>query len=188
MPEVVLASASPRRRELLASLDIPFEVTAAPVDESIQTGEPISHYVRRLAMAKAKAGQEIYPECIILAADTAIALGNQIFGKPGSLEEARLMLQTLCGKKHTVHTGVAIAYHDKTKVIETVTAITFMSLDKKTIEDYLSTLEWKDKAGAYAFQGKAANFIERIEGSPSGVIGLPLAETALLLKEFGCTL
>ena len=180
MLKVVLASASPRRRELLASLDIPFEVGTASVDESIQTGETISHYVRRLAMAKAKAGQEIYPERIILAADTAIALGNQIFGKPGSMEEARLMLQ--------VHTGVAVAYHDKTKVIETVTTITFMSLDKQTIEDYLSTLEWKDKAGAYALQGKAARFIESIKGSPSGVIGLPLAETALLLKEFGCTL
>ena len=188
MLKVVLASASPRRRELLASLDIPFEVGTASVDESIQTGETISHYVRRLAMAKAKAGQEIYPERIILAADTAIALGNQIFGKPGSMEEARLMLQALGGKKHAVHTGVAVAYHDKTKVIETVTAITFMSFDKKTIEDYLSTLEWKDKAGAYALQGKAARFIESIKGSPSGVIGLPLAETALLLKEFGCTL
>jgi len=186
VPELVLASASPRRRELLAYLGVPFKVLPIPTDESRYPNETPSAYVRRVALQKAKASQSVEPQAVIIAADTIVALGEQVFGKPTSKTEAFSMLTTLSAKTHTVHTGVAIVYLHRAKVIETITSVTFMALDESSIHAYLSCQEWQDKAGAYALQGKAICFIEKINGSPSGVIGLPLPETTLLLKEFGC--
>ena len=186
VPKLVLASASPRRRELLTYLGVPFKVLPIPMDESRYSNEAPSVYVRRLALQKAKAVQSVEPQTVIIAADTIVALGGQIFGKPTSKTEAFSMLTTLSAKTHTVHTGVAIVYLDRAIVIETVTSVTFMALDEPSIHAYLACHEWQDKAGAYALQGKAIRFIEKIDGSPSGVIGLPLPETTLLLKEFGC--
>ena len=192
MPELLLASASSRRKELLELIDVEFSSQAMDIDESVHPEELPAAYVERLAREKAQAGLLAQPEKIVLAADTTVVLEGQILGKPESEVQARSMLQQLSGSRHQVLTGIALASQmaGRLKIESQVvsTEVLFATLSEQQIEAYIHTGEPMDKAGAYGIQGKAALFVERIEGSYSNVVGLPLAETGKLLERFGFSL
>lgn len=174
---VVLASGSPRRRELLDQLGLAFVVVVPHVDETPQPGEQPVALVRRLAVAKA-AAVEGDP---VLGADTIVEVDGEILGKPVDADDARRMLRRLSGRSHRVHTGVAVRSGERTQVEVTTTIVTFAPLTPPLIEWYLGTGEPFDKAGAYAVQGHGGVFVETIRGSVSNVVGLPLSTVARLL-------
>ena len=188
--QVYLASQSPRRRALLKQIGVTFRVLAPDVNEAALPRETPAAYVERIARIKAEvAWMRIVERRMarhpVLAADTAVILGRRILGKPGSDTEARAMLKTLSGRTHRVLTVVALVHENKLKLATAVTTVTFRRLAPGEIVHYVASGEPHDKAGAYGIQGLAATFIARIEGSYSGVMGLPLFETANLLKTFG---
>lgn len=197
-PKIWLASKSPRRQALLAQVGVAFDVLrlreangrAPDVLEVAHDGEPALHYVERIARTKANAGwhsmglRGLEPRPV-LGADTEVVLDGVIFGKPADDDAARAMLARLAGRTHDVATAVAIRFEDVTEVAISVSQVTMRKLSSREIERYLRTGEPFDKAGGYAVQGRAAAFITRIEGSYSGVMGLPLAETADLLARIG---
>ncbi|MHB1231433.1 MAG: Maf family protein [Burkholderiales bacterium] len=188
--QVYLASQSPRRRELLRQIGVKFRVLAPHVDEAALPREAPDSYVERIARCKAEVAwaritERQRPRHPVLAADTAVVLGRRILGKPADDAEARTMLKALSGRTHQVLTAVAIAHEDRLRLATSVTAVTFRRLAPSEIARYVASGEQRDKAGAYGIQGLAATFIARIEGSYSGVMGLPLFETASLLKTFG---
>jgi len=183
-PRILLASASPRRSELLRQVGIVHEVRPVDVDESVRDGEAPSAYVLRLAEAKAAAlWQRLEPgeRRPVLAADTTVALEGEIFGKPGSLAEARAMLGRLSGRTHEVHTAVALLHAGGSGARVSSSSVSLRELSRAEIDWYWSTGEPADKAGGYAVQGRAAAFISHIAGSYSGIMGLPLYETWELL-------
>lgn len=198
---IYLASTSPRRRELLASIGVAFtllpfrgkERQDAAIDETPLAGEAPAVYALRIARAKAEQGKLLMyarglPALPVLAADTTLDVDNAIIGKPADAAEAIAILLRLSGRSHRVITTVALAATTQTDVAHSVSAITrvrFRHLNWREIERYVASGEPLDKAGAYGIQGAAAMFIERIEGSPSGVMGLPLCETVLLLRRAG---
>ncbi len=189
--EIILASASPRRAELLRSAGIRFEALASEVDEIRSPGETVSAMVLRLAEAKARAvsAQICEPQepTIVIGADTAVELDGKAFGKPGSAEVARIMLEKLSGKTHRVVTGlVVIRLPDglTERAVET-TSVRFAPLSEKEIAQYAATGEPLDKAGGYAIQGFAGRFVERVEGCYFNVVGLPLARLYRTLVELG---
>jgi septum formation protein len=179
---LILASQSPRRKQLLSQVGIEFTVIPADIDESIRLQESPRDYVQRMALEKAQANLPHYPEDPILGADTIVVLGNNIFLKPKDKNDFIDMLQQLSGNTHQVLTAVALATQQRTDIIVTDTAVAFRELSLAEIENYWSTGEPQDKAGGYALQGHAAAFIKTISGSWTGVIGLPLCETLELLK------
>ncbi len=184
MEPLILASASPRRRELLGRTGIPFEVFAADVDESISL--PAPQAVAELSRRKAEASRRAHPGRWILAADTLVSVEGKILGKPADEAEARAMLRQLSGRTHQVCTGVTVCSPSGAELTRTdVSSVTFAEVSDLEIARYVSGGEPMDKAGAYAIQGGAAQWIERMEGSPSGVIGLPLALVRALLREAG---
>jgi septum formation protein len=174
--DLVLASQSPRRSELLRNAGIPFRVQAADVDETPLPGEPPVDYVRRLAHAKANA----VPGNLVLGADTVVVASGEILGKPANPADATRMLQLLSGRSHEVITGVCLAGAE-TIVAHDTTTVFFSPLTGEEIAGYVATGEPMDKAGAYAIQGLASRFVERIEGSYSNVVGLPVALVYRLL-------
>ena len=186
-PSILLASASPRRHELLKQLDVTFSVSAANIDESIIDGEMPRDYVIRMAREKALKGLEqtmgLMPA---LGSDTIVLLNDKILCKPESRAEAESMLQSLSGQTHHVYSSVAIAL-EPDNVLDTIniTAVTFGDMPVAWIRHYCQSDEPMDKAGAYAVQGGTGQYIRRIEGSYSGVMGLPLFETAELLRRAG---
>jgi len=183
-PRILLASASPRRSELLRQVGIAHEVRPVDVDESVRDGEAPSAYVLRLAEAKAAAlWQRLEPgeRRPVLAADTTVALEGEIFGKPGSLAEVRAMLGRLSGRTHEVHTAVALLHAGGSGARVSSSSVSLRELSRAEIDWYWSTGEPADKAGGYAVQGRAAAFISHIAGSYSGIMGLPLYETWELL-------
>ena len=185
-PRLILASGSPRRRELLGLLGVTFEVQAADVDEAVRAGEAPAGYVERLAREKAHAVAVRVPGAVVLAADTSVVVDEDILGKPGaSVEEGARMLRRLSGRVHQVMTGVAVAHGEVTHAAVVTTDVRFKPLSEAEIAWYLSTREGHDKAGGYAVQGHAGAFITALSGSSSSVIGLPLAETAALLERVG---
>ena len=185
-----LASRSPRRAELLQQLGIETVFMAADVDETPLPDELPQEYVLRLARAKAETGlaalqvqgSEVLP---LLAADTTVAIDGLILGKPEDDADARAMLLRMSGRWHEVHTGVAVASASGVHVRLSTTRVQMTTLDEATIQAYIATGEPRDKAGAYGIQGLASSFICRIEGSYSGVMGLPVFETSELLKQAG---
>jgi septum formation protein len=190
--KIILASQSPRRVALLKQMNIACLVMPADIDESVFSGELPSHYVLRLAEQKALAivaklnGEHAdWPDLNlpILAADTAVALGNTIFGKPENDADAFNMLKKLSGSTHQVHTAIALAFKGKCETAINTTQVTMMPLSDAMINAYIATNEHCDKAGSYAIQGLAGNWIKRIEGSYTGVMGLPVFETAMLLDK-----
>ncbi len=184
---LVLASASPRRRELLSQLGLNFTVSAADIDETPHPVEEAGAYVQRLAREKARAVAARHPGAWVLAADTTVALGPELLGKPRDAEEARAMLSRLSGRTHEVHTGVALAgRHEEALVVRT--RVTFRTLSPGEVAWYAGTGEPLDKAGAYAVQGKGGFLVAAVEGSPTNVIGLPLGETLALLERAGVPL
>lgn len=188
-----LASGSPRRRELLQQLGLHFERIHADIDESVLPGEAAAAYAERLARAKADAGWAVVqscglPERVLLAADTTVVLDGEIFGKPVDEADARRMLAAFSGRTHQVITAVAVREAQRSEVAVSVTDVTFRALSDADIQRYLDSGEAYDKAGAYGIQGKASVFVARIEGSFTGVVGLPMFETADLLARFGYVL
>lgn len=188
---LILASASPRRRELLSEARIPFEVFPADVDESPIEGEPPHLYASRVARDKATAISQNHPERWVLGADTVVAVSDQILGKPCTQEEARGMLHLLSGRPHEVITAVALIRSTRTSPIldmiefDVISQVVFRTLTEREILDYVETGEPMDKAGAYAIQGGAAGFVERYAGSWSNIVGLPMDEVLSHLSDLG---
>ncbi|THK43164.1 septum formation inhibitor Maf [Methylophaga sp. SB9B] len=185
-PKVYLASASPRRKELLTQIGVNFSILSIAVDESVKSGENPSDYVERIALAKARAGWDILQTDFrpVIGADTAVVLPTQqILGKPESLDQARDFLGQLSGIQHQVLSAVAIVWQQQYWLSLQISDVRFKTLTNTEIDWYLATGEGKDKAGGYAVQGLAAMFIENISGSYSGVMGLPLFETRQLLQQ-----
>ena len=197
-PRIYLASQSPRRRELLKQVGINFEMLLlrsdlrrmVDVDETPHAGELPDEYVRRICKNKARAGWDArqfrnLPPFPVLAADTTVTLDGNILGKPRDREDAAAMLRQLSGRQHQVLSAVAAALDERIEMRMSTTNVTFVALSEERIHRYLLTNEGHDKAGAYGIQGHAGAFVQRIEGSYSGVMGLPLFETVELLRVFG---
>jgi septum formation protein len=181
---LVLASASPRRRELLAAAGIAVEVLPVDVDETSASGETPDAHVQRLARQKAVAGLARRPKAVVLGADTIVVVAGQILGKPRDAEDAARMLRLLSGRVHEVLTGVALASARGISVEMARTQVWFGALSEAEIADYIASGEPRDKAGAYAVQGLASRFVVRIDGSYSNVVGLPVALVYRLLKDY----
>jgi septum formation protein len=181
--KIILASRSPRRVELLAQLGVQCEIVPADIDESALAGEDPALYVQRLAKAKALAIAATHADHAlpILAADTTVALGQDILGKPADAAEAMAMLSRLSGSVHLVHTAVAVYQGGAVQCLLSTTQVEMMQVPNHVLQDYVASGEPMDKAGAYGIQGRAGAWIARISGSYSGVMGLPLHETAQLL-------
>ncbi len=182
---ITLASASPRRRELLDQIQVNYYVHAVNIDETPVKGESPLHYVERLAQAKAHAAYKDYPFRPSLGSDTAVVYQNKILGKPENEQHALEMLRLLSGQTHRVMTAVAICAGDFVRCVTKVSEVEFSVISDQQINAYWQTTEPIDKAGGYAIQGIAAQFIKNINGSYSGVMGLPLYETCGLLKLAG---
>lgn len=187
MPTIYLASRSPRRVELLKQMGVLCITHPSDIDETQVSGESPVDYVTRLAQEKAEACLQIlsakqasYP---LLAADTTVELNGSVLGKPENDNDARHMLASLAGSLHQVHTAVALAYMNKIEVVLSTTTVEMMQLSQAQIEHYILSGEHRDKAGSYGIQGLAGCWIKRIEGSYSGVMGLPIFETAALLRK-----
>ena len=198
MSTIYLASQSPRRQDLLRQLGVGFdllllrEAAGRPrdVEEIARDGEPALHYVERIARTKAVVGaaqmrRRNLPPRPVLGADTEVVLEGEIFGKPRDAHDATRMLARLSGRTHQVSTAVAFFWEDEETAEVVTSTVTFRPLAREEIERYVATGEFADKAGGYAIQGLAAAFIARLEGSYSGVMGLPLCETAALLARIG---
>jgi septum formation protein len=181
---LVLASASPRRRELLAAAGIPFEVVPVDLDETPLDGEVPDAHVQRLAREKASTAQAMRPDALVLGADTIVVVSGQILGKPRDAEDAARMLRALAGRAHDVLTGVALTGARGTTVELERTRVWFTPLSEQEIADYGASGEPRDKAGAYAIQGLASKFVVRIDGSYTNVVGLPVALVYRLLKGY----
>ncbi len=184
---MILASASPRRVQLLALLGItPDKIVPAEIDETEQAAERVVDYVARVARSKAQKVAELHPGEIILAADTAVALGRRILPKTEDEASARECLRAMSGRRHRVLTSVCVIDPSgKIRQKTVTTVVRFSVLTPRMVEAYIASGEWKGKAGGYAIQGLAASFIPFISGSHSNVVGLPLHETALLLGSLG---
>lgn len=193
-----LASASPRRRELLEQIGVAFECLPVDIDESRRPGEVPAEYVVRLALEKAQRGAfelsqraelsqvaEFPERAVVLGADTVVVCGDEAFGKPSDAVEARCMLMSLSGRTHEVLTAVAVGTDGDWRHRLVTTEVTFRTLSEAECDAYWQTGEPADKAGGYAIQGFGAVFVHRISGSYSAVVGLPLMETAALLRETG---
>lgn len=183
-----LASRSPRRSELLARLVPVFGVLSPDVPEERAPGEPAADYVRRVAREKAGAGLLAVvgaPGAVVLGADTEVVLDDEVFGKPNDAEDAARMLRRLSGRTHLAISAVCLVSAGRELQAMSVTEVSFATLGEDDIAAYLAGGEWAGKAGAYAIQGRAEAFVTRLCGSYSGVMGLPLHETAQLLRQFG---
>lgn len=187
MATLYLASGSPRRRELLAQIAVPFLTQIAPVDENTLPGESPVAYVERLARAKGQAGLAALADtrdAVVLGADTAVVLDGRILGKPADRDEALATLGALSGRSHEVLTAVALVSAERVVSQVVSSQVTFRPLSRAEIEAYWASGEPQDKAGCYGIQGLAAVFVSQLQGSYSAVVGLPLCETAALLAEF----
>ncbi|MQT39974.1 MULTISPECIES: nucleoside triphosphate pyrophosphatase [unclassified Pseudomonas] len=191
MTPLFLASGSPRRRELLTQIGVPFQVVSASIDETPLSDECPAAYVERLARAKARAGREHLlgasvsaPFCV-LGADTAVVLDDQILGKPVDEADALSMLMALSGREHEVLTAIAILAAERCETRVVRSRVSFRTISQQEAGQYWASGEPQDKAGGYAIQGLAAVFVAGLNGSYSGVVGLPVCETAELLGQFG---
>lgn len=189
-PSLILASTSPRRKELLALLGLPFEIIPPATNEEVQGKESPVDHVRRLALEKAHSVANRYPTSLVIGSDTVIELDGQILGKPADLEEAKDMLTRLRGRCHLVHTGLALvsnANEREEKLIETV-KVWIKDFSEADLQAYLETQDSLGKAGAYSIQGEGSHLIEKIEGDFPTVVGLPLGKLAQLLEQTGVEL
>ena len=187
-PQFVLASASPRRLDLLASIGItPDCVDPADIDETPSKAELPARYAERMALEKCRAVTALHPDALVLAADTVVAAGRRILGKPGNDDEARAFLALLSGRRHRVMTAIALAIpgrdHPSTRLV--TSSVRLMRLSHHDIDAYIATHEWQGKAGGYAIQGQAARVVAWMDGSYTAIVGLPVHEVAMLLKGAG---
>jgi len=185
---VVLASQSPRRRDLLSSIGCSFEIFTPNVDESVLEGETPEITAKRLSLLKAESASKHFADALIIAADTLVVIGDKIYGKPVDADEARAMLNMLNGREHEVITGLTIVYNGKIMTEIEMTTVYFRKLSEDDIEAYISTGEYHGKAGGYAIQGYASLFVECIVGDYFNVVGLPLQRLSRVLEEIGIKL
>lgn len=185
MPSIILASASPRRAELLQQIGLNFSVHPADINEIPEPAETPEHYVERLAREKALAVADSSPDCLVLGSDTSVVLDGVILGKPSDPAEARDTLARLSGATHKVMTAVALATQGDCQSCLVVTEVRFRALSPGEIEAYVASGEPMDKAGSYGIQGLGGIFVDELRGSYSAVVGLPLQETAALLAAAG---
>ena len=187
-PQLLLASQSPRRAELLRQIGLSFAVAPADVVEGAHAGETPAQYARRIAMAKARAGWAASDRRLpVLGADTDVVQDGRILGKPKGRDDALAMLAALSGREHEVYSAVAVVHGEQEGLVLSVTRVVFGTITPAQAAAYWASGEPADKAGAYGIQGLGAQFVREIHGSYSGVVGLPLHETAALLKQFGIT-
>lgn len=187
-PLLYLASASPRRRDLLAQLGYEIQLHSSSIDETPQSGEAAKDYVLRMAIEKNHAAQRTFSGSLnapLISADTTVALNNQILGKPDNPQHARAILQQLSGKTHQVLTAVCVYYRGQTLSTTQISDVRFCPLNDDIIDAYIATQEPMDKAGAYGIQGIAGAFVAHLSGSFTGVMGLPIFETVSLLRQIG---
>ena len=181
---LLLASGSPRRAMLLRAIGVPFEAMPSDVDETPLPGEAPTPYVERLALAKAQAVARVHAGRLVLGADTTVTVDGEILGKADDELGARRLLERLAGRVHEVHTGVALLRDGDSTVACATTRVKFAPMTFEDIEAYLATNEWHDKAGAYGIQGRISRFVERVEGSYTNVVGLPVALVWGLLMRY----
>lgn len=184
-PRVVLASASPRRRELLDLIGIPYTADPADIDETVRGDESPAVYVERLACGKASAVAERHPGALVIAADTTVVLDGRIIGKPQTEDDARNMLSALSGATHTVVTGMACVLNGKLESSVDDVSVTFRRLSDAEIQEYVATGEPMDKAGAYGIQGYGATIVRRIDGDYFAVMGLSLVRLVEVMQRLG---
>ena len=181
---LILASGSPRRRELLSLYTTEFTVCASDFDESAVTADTPAQLVEKLARGKCLAVSAQHPGAVVIGCDTVVDVNGEVFGKPHSVEDAKRMLRALSGAVHQVHTGVCVSDGTRTESFVDSCKVTFFPLSEAEIEFYASTREPYDKAGAYAIQGRAALWLDRIEGDYYTIMGLPLSRTVQLVERF----
>ena len=182
---VILASQSPRRRQLLELIGIRHEVRPADIDESVNAGELPERYAERLAREKSRTIAAQNPEALVIGADTIVVIDDIVLGKPQDVNDAERMLAMLSGRSHTVMTAVAVSYGDSIASGVEIVDVTFAPLDGHQIRDYVATGEPMDKAGAYGIQGYGATIVRRIDGDYFAVMGLSLVRLVALLREIG---
>lgn len=184
MKQLILASGSPRRKELLALVTPDFTVKVSDVDESAITAPTPAELAKALARAKCLAVAEIEPEALVLGSDTVVEFEGEVFGKPKNRQDAQRMLQALSGKRHYVHTGVCMAQGDHIENFVVSSAVDFFPIEEADLQGYIDTKEPYDKAGGYAIQGHAAVWCKGIEGCYYNIMGLPVSQVAQALKKF----
>lgn len=185
MKKFIVASASPRRKELLSNTGFTFDIIPSDADESCEKGLSPEELVKELAARKAKSVFKNNRDCVVLGCDTVVEYGGTVLGKPQSRNEAKKMLRMLSGKIHNVHTGVCITDSEQTCTFVKTVKVEFYNLSEKEIERYVNTGESDDKAGAYGIQGLGCVLVKGIEGDYFSVVGLPVAETVRHLEKFG---
>ena len=184
MKQLILASGSPRRKELLALVTPDFTVKVSDVDESAITAPTPAGLAKALARAKCLAVAETEPEALVLGSDTVVEFEGEVFGKPKNRQDAQRMLQALSGKRHYVHTGVCMAQGDHIENFVVSSAVEFFPIEEADLQGYIDTKEPYDKAGGYAIQGHAAVWCKGIEGCYYNIMGLPVSQVAQALKKF----
>ncbi|MDO6656019.1 nucleoside triphosphate pyrophosphatase [Anaerobacillus sp. 1_MG-2023] len=185
MKRLVLASGSPRRKELLDQMNLQFEIIVSSFEEHLSQSVPPSELVKQLALGKANEVYTNTSDAVVLGADTVVTLDHEVLGKPDSREHARQMLKALSGRSHVVYSGVAILSSERSAQFFEATEVEFWELTDKEIENYLDTGEPFDKAGGYGIQGFGAAFVKRIHGDYYSVVGLPISKTLRELRAFG---
>lgn len=181
--EIILASQSPRRQELLQMLVKQFTIKVAAIDESILTNETPFAYVQRMAFEKATKIASLYPEALVIGSDTTVVIDQNILGKPANDLDAQRILRQLSGRTHDVYTAVSIIYQSTPKTFVSSAQVTFATLTEEEITKYLALNEYQDKAGAYGIQGAASKFIEKIHGDYYAIVGLPIQALYQELKQ-----
>ncbi len=185
---IILASGSPRRRELLTGLGLEFQVVPADIDETPLVSESPENLVKRLSISKAQAVSKLYPDALVIAADTTVALGNECLEKPKDLEENKKFIERLQGREHEVYTGHALVYQGKLESIVKRSEVHFRALSEHEINAYVATGEGLDKAGGYAIQGRGAALIPHIAGCYFNVMGMSVAAVVELAAKLGAEL
>lgn len=184
MKRIILASKSPRRKQLMDSLNIPYEIVAADIDEKIDYGNDLENEIEKLSFLKALKVFNDNKDAIVIGADTIVVINNEVLGKPKNKDDAKRMLKLLQNNKHYVITGVTILSNDKSESFSNVSEVYFAPLDDLEIEDYLNSNESMDKAGAYAIQGIGSKFIKKINGDYYSIMGFPISEVYTRLKNY----
>lgn len=184
MTRIILASKSPRRKELMQLLKLPFEIIVSDIDEQIDYNNDLVKEIEKLSYQKAEAVYKDHKNALVIGSDTIVKIGNDVLGKPHSIEEAKKMLRELSDNTHQVVTAVTIINNDKVETFSEVAEVTFYPLSEEEIEEYVNTNEPMDKAGSYAIQGDGAKFIRHINGDFYTIVGLPVAELYHRLKKY----
>ena len=184
MTRIILASKSPRRRELMEMLKLPFEIIVSDIDEQIDYDNDLVKEIEKLSLRKADAVYQENKDALVIGSDTIVKIGNDVLGKPKSVEQAKEMLRELSDNTHEVVTGVTIICNDQVETFSSVAKVTFYPLSEEEIDEYVKTNEPMDKAGSYAIQGDGAKFIRSIEGDFYTIVGLPVGELYHRLKKY----